>query len=383
MQPLPLPHQNVQPLMNKLKTLLATMAMLGCGVLAHAQMVYPGDADNNGEVNQYDLLYIGYAYGTVGPMRLEDDTEFFPQIIPLLWSQAFPNGLNYAYTDANGNGVVDFADVLTVGANYGQTHGSPQPFEVVVGSAGVDPAIVFDGTAITEPVTAGSVINLPIVLGSPALPATDINGIAFSISCDRPGLIADISLDLSNSWLNEDTAAFHFTAFAHGPADLKADAALTRFGQSTVSGSGPIGVLSIVIEGDLVGFIPAGDSLKVILTIDSTVMMSSAFGALPVYSTPLEIMVYHPTALPSPVRSPLVPRLEVFPNPVRQEIQVTCTEKIDHISLCNQLGQVTPFDVQSISDHSLQLQVADLPPGAYWLRVQTPRGMAIEQIIKE
>ncbi|MFM9949281.1 MAG: hypothetical protein ACKV1O_15180, partial [Saprospiraceae bacterium] len=94
--------------MNKLNIILITLALLACAQLAGAQTLHPGDADDNGEVNQYDLLYIGYAYGTVGPMRLEDDTEFSPQAIPLLWTQTFPNGLNYAYADANGNGVVDF-----------------------------------------------------------------------------------------------------------------------------------------------------------------------------------------------------------------------------------------------------------------------------------
>ncbi len=141
--------------------------------------------------------------------------------------------------------------------------------------------------------------------------------------------------------------------------------------------------MSIVIEDDLVGFIPVGDSLTLTFYIDTVLMMSSAFGAIPVYSTPIELMVYHPNALPSPVRPSPDASLHVFPNPVSTEIQITCTEKIERLTLCNQLGQVVPFDLQTASERQVRLDLEALPAGAYWLRVQTPRGTAMKQVIKE
>ncbi|NUN99720.1 MAG: T9SS type A sorting domain-containing protein [Saprospiraceae bacterium] len=369
--------------MNKLNIFLILIMLLCFGVFAGAQTIHPGDADDNGEVNQYDLLYIGYAYGTVGPMRLENDTEFSPQFIPLLWPGNFPNGLNYAYADANGNGIVDFSDILTVGANYGHTHGDLRPLDFVAGTAGLDPALMFDESLLSEPVSVGSVIQLPILLGAPGLPATDVNGIAFSLHCNHPELIRSISLDMSDSWLGSDSNAFHFVNFSTDPLQIEADAALTRFGATGVSGSGSIGVLSIVIEDNLLGFIPIGDSLGLTLTIDSTIMMSSAFGAIPVFTTPLELMVYHPNALPSPALPSPSPELHVFPNPVKAEIHITCTEKIEYLTLSNQLGQMVPFERQLDSERQLRLNVEALPAGTYWLRVQTPRGTAVEQILKE
>lgn len=369
--------------MNKLNIYLITLALLGFAQLAGAQTLHPGDADNNGEVNQYDLLYIGYAYGTVGPMRLDDDAEFSPQVIPLLWTQTFPNGLNYAYADANGNGVVDFFDIVTVGSNYGHTHGDLQPLDYFAGIEGLDPVATIDGSQLTDPITSGSTIQLPILLGSPGMPAMDVNGIAFSLRCNHPELIQDISLDMSNSWIGNDANAFHFVSFSDNPLQIEADVALTRFGSSTVSGSGNIGVLSIVIEDNLVGFIPAGDSLELTVIIDTVIMMSSTFGAIPVFSAPIQLMVYHQNALPSPVLPSPGVALDIFPNPAKTEIQITCTEKIERFTLCNQLGQVVPFTQQAASERQIRLDVEALAAGIYWLRVQTPRGIAMEQLIKD
>lgn len=369
--------------MNKLNIFLITIALVSFGLLAGAQTVYPGDADDNGEVNQYDLLYIGYAYGAVGPMRLQDDTEFSPQFIPLLWTNTFPNGLNYAYADANGNGVVDFSDILTAGANYGQTHDDRLPIEVTAGTEGLDPLLAFDDSQLTLPISSGTELHLPILLGTPGMPAMDVNGIAFSIRCNHPELIRDISLDLSESWIGTDSTAFYFVNFSENPLQIEGDVALTRFGSNSVSGSGPIGVMSIVIEDDLVGFIPVGDSLTLTFYMDTVLMMSSAFSAIPVYSTPIELVVYHPSALPSPVLPSPDASLHVFPNPVRREIQITCTEKIEHLTLCNQLGQSVPFVQQTASERQVQLDLETLPSGTYWLRVQTPRGTAMRQVIKE
>jgi len=380
---LPLPHQILQLLMNKLNIFLIVMALLGCALPAGAQMVYPGDADDNGEVNQYDLLYIGYAYGSVGPMRLHDDTEFFPQFIPLLWTEAFPNGLNYAYTDANGNGIVDFLDILTVGANYGQTHGDIQPLEFTAGTEGLDPVVAFDAAQLTAPITEGSHIQLPILLGSPNHPATDVNGIAFSIRCNHPELIRSMSLDMSESWLGTDSSAFYFVNFSENPLEIEGDVALTRFGPDVVTGSGTIGVLSIVIEDDLVGFIPVGDSLGFTLYIDTVLMMSGTFGAIPVYSNPIELMVYHPNSLPSPALPSPAVSLHVFPNPVKHEIQIACTEKIEHLLLYNQLGQAVPVALQATSERQVRLDATALPCGTYWLRVQTARGIAMKPVVKE
>ena len=81
----------------------------------HAQ-VYPGDANNDGIVSNLDILYIGYAYGAIGPIRPSAGTDFSEEAIVLPWSAQFPNpdSTNYAFADADGSGQIDFQDFLIV-----------------------------------------------------------------------------------------------------------------------------------------------------------------------------------------------------------------------------------------------------------------------------
>jgi len=354
-------------------------------LMANGQTIYPGDVDNNGEVNQYDLLYAGYAYGQIGPMRPNAGTIFFPQFIPLLWPDSFPgNGPSYAYADANGNGAVDFADILTVIANYGQTHGDPTPTEIIAGFEGIDPPLFINTSGIAQPIVAGSVIQLPILLGTDALEASGVNGIAFGIHYSPSQIINNVVLDLNENWMNADGNALYFQTHAGNPLGTsEIDVAMTRFGISPVSGSGQIGLLTIVIEDDLVDFIPVGDSLEVLITFDSIFMINGAFQSLPVASNEVHLMVHHPDAITDISPQPDGVTLEVFPNPVSDKVQVICSEKIEACTLTNQLGQALQVVQQSLSEHFTQLDVSALPAGTYWLRVQTSAGIVVRLVLKE
>jgi len=78
--------------------------------------VYPGDTDNNGIVDALDVLPIGMYFFENGAPR--DTTGFF-------WSPVSGEPwtiLPAAFSDANGDGVVDEIDIIGVGVNWGKTH---------------------------------------------------------------------------------------------------------------------------------------------------------------------------------------------------------------------------------------------------------------------
>jgi|GEM_PF-2438437 len=78
--------------------------------------VYPGDTDNNGMVDEYDILPIGIHFLQTGSPRdgagLGWTAGSCPCWDPLLAARA----------DADGNGVVDEQDVFAIGLNWGRTH---------------------------------------------------------------------------------------------------------------------------------------------------------------------------------------------------------------------------------------------------------------------
>ena len=80
-------------------------------------MVYPGDTDNNGIVDEYDVLPIAVYFQVSG--QLSDTTISYnwnPRIIP-----PYEN-ISVTFADANGDGIVNQEDVIGIGVNWGNTH---------------------------------------------------------------------------------------------------------------------------------------------------------------------------------------------------------------------------------------------------------------------
>ena len=78
--------------------------------------VYPGDADNNGIVNELDILPIGIYFHELGPQR---------ENISYDWNGSFVEPWNTpaaTYADANGDGVIDHLDVVGIGINWSNLH---------------------------------------------------------------------------------------------------------------------------------------------------------------------------------------------------------------------------------------------------------------------
>lgn len=72
-------------------------------------VVWPGDADDNGIVDNNDLLPIGLAYGEVGFSRCNFSNDW-KAIYSQDWTDTLPSGTNYKHTDCNGNGIINADD---------------------------------------------------------------------------------------------------------------------------------------------------------------------------------------------------------------------------------------------------------------------------------
>ncbi len=79
--------------------------------------IYPGDTDNNGVVNAFDVLPIGIYFLESTVQRTAQDLSWNPQ------SVAF-DSVHFARTlaDVNGDGLVSEKDVIGIGVNWGNTH---------------------------------------------------------------------------------------------------------------------------------------------------------------------------------------------------------------------------------------------------------------------
>lgn len=79
-------------------------------------IVWPGDTNNDGIVNEIDILPIASYWGLTGPVRDGASSSWEGQPAST-WSQP---GATYA--DANGDGVIDERELIPIGLNWALTH---------------------------------------------------------------------------------------------------------------------------------------------------------------------------------------------------------------------------------------------------------------------
>ncbi|MFW6347623.1 MAG: T9SS type A sorting domain-containing protein [Cyclonatronaceae bacterium] len=86
--------------------------------LPETVLVWPGDTNNNGVVNEEDVAPLGIYWNANGPAREDASTEWQGQ------EAAVWEPIPATYADTDGSGTVNQTDLLAVGLNFGETHGS-------------------------------------------------------------------------------------------------------------------------------------------------------------------------------------------------------------------------------------------------------------------
>jgi hypothetical protein len=144
--------------------------------------VWPGDTNNDGVVNQADVLPLGLYWGRTGPIRPGASVSWTRQLCPPWTPQ------NATYADATGDGNVNQADVLPIGINWGRTHTSipagPLRKEYSSFSAVLEPKIN------SAPMPGEEFfIQMKLVEG------TNLFGLACELSYDRPEALQVLTVE--------------------------------------------------------------------------------------------------------------------------------------------------------------------------------------------
>lgn len=343
--------------------------------------VFPGDADNNGRVENYDVLYTGYAYGEIGPSRLGETPSDGEEYITLLWEDIFPSGLNFAYADADGNGAVDFGDLITISTNYGAEQGMVVTNEFLEGVPGIDPAIDFDRSSIPPIITENSTLEIPLLLGSPDHPLSDINGIAFSIEYDAE-LIADLRLELEPAWMGRDSQLFILQAPGEAAAvnSNRLDVAMTRLGIQPVTAFGKMGTLSIIIEDDLIELLPDGvDKLPISISVVGVAVIDHEFNTVPIVQDSIHLDVMHPAAISDIIEKNKDRLVKVYPNPTQAQLHFASADLLQEIQFYTLSGQQLQRHLVPAS-RAHTIQVHGLPAGPLIVKIITEHSIVSKKI---
>lgn len=342
------------------------------GAVITAPSIWPGDADGNGVVDQFDLLPLGLAYGTSGTTRANAQITWERHNTQKWGTTLINTNIDLAFVDADGNGRIDAADTTALARNWQRQHGDglPKLYQPEIRGSGA--SLFIDADTILS----GSGQWFPLELGTADKVAENVYGLAFSVSYD-PAQVqeAELSFSAESSWLG--TLGQNLIAFQrNNPVAGRIDIALTRTDGRNVSGYGRIGKVKITIE-DVILNLRDEKNPKIQLGIENVRLINNADQIIPV--TPLPST---PTAKKGTTTSAYDPyldaRIRIYPQPARDQLY------LDYGDLPLRSVQLLQIDGKALSGlmtPQRSLSLAGIPNGVYLLKVVAESGVVMKKVL--
>lgn len=332
--------------------------------------VWPGDANNNGIANHFDVLQLGKASSSTGPFRTNVDTDWSAKEANQ-WPETFvANNANFKHADANGDGFVDLFDIYPIGNNFGETNA------LFTGAAEGNNILGTDLTAsLSQTIYSdGETVTITISLGTAAEPVSDLMGLAFSLVIDTQyvqQVIEPVTWNFGLIGPEEDL--FLFDKWEPGISDA-VHFAFARNNGIPINGYGDILTVELVIIDDLSlrysETQPYEVDIRDVLGIDSLendlLITSNGDAASLLVTTSTEEWIDND--------------LSIYPNPFSDKIWI---EKINDI----QLETVEIYDVYGKLVHQEpafkeEINLSHLTTGIYYLSIKTDKGKYFKKIVK-
>ncbi|MCA9757130.1 MAG: T9SS type A sorting domain-containing protein [Candidatus Eisenbacteria bacterium] len=253
--------------------------------------VWPGDTDNNGFVDQIDLLPLGQFFGATGPARDDPSLEWVGQLAVLFSPEAA------TYADGTGDGRVDQNDILPIGLNFGKSR--PQSRPATEDEAAPSYALQVPPLAVGE--------EFEIAIQTPLDWEGAPMGVGFRV--DYPAEYCSLDTVLVGSAIDDGEV---LTLLRKGGSGTTAAAfTRTRWGsEDRLLGGSDLAVLRFrvertmeTVESIVIRDIAVSDSEQIVrspeIVVQSPLSRPQAFMVLPVYPNPFKQQAMLRLAVPS------------------------------------------------------------------------------------
>ena len=343
--------------------------------------VWPGDADNDYWVSNYDLLPVGLFYGTTGTARTIVSNAWQPN--PTAdWGVTYQSwGSDIKHADCNGDGIINDDDTLAISLNYSSIHNlAPLPVPDV-DPRQVNPPLFFSSSS---PIYyAGDTIEIEIHAGDSALPVNNLYGWAFDFTYNSP-LYAEsgtVNFLYPSSWLGTPGSDAIKIGFIDEPGGT-VYGAISRNDQTSRDGFGMIAKLRFQASNSITSPVTMN------FTFTGTWSIDSVENAVPFSPQSYSIDIYPVTTGIS--ESAENSQLQIFPNPFNESVQVTYFVQ-QKTNVVLELFDAAGRKLNSVSKpaqtpgkylHDFDLSGQNLSEGIYFIKYTANDRVFFRKIIK-
>lgn len=317
--------------------------------------VWPGDANDDRVADVFDLLPIGLAYDSTGPVRPNANLTWTAQGGPF-WPQFVgPDSLNYKFIDTDGNGTVQAQDTLAISQNYGLTHNKRI---VTAKTEGATPLLIEFGS---DSVSIGDTLMIWVKLGTAQQPTDSLYGFAFSLYYDTDYLDSNtVKVDFSSSWFagpGQNT----LTMIKHLPTLGRIDIGMTRTDHVDTVGHGIIAGIGVVVIDNVSG--------KLTRDHDTIVVAPGQVAGINTEGEPLSFDLLSSAATlqrSTSVNSSFL----IYPNPAKDRTHIDFGNYTpERVRIFDASGRLVYTNVSPSSP--LDLEVSGWPAGYYLIEIET------------
>lgn len=338
--------------------------------------IWPGDCDNDGNVDVWDIIPIGITYGSgPGPVRNYADNMAWEEQYVESWGpvKIFLN--DAAHIDANGDGWIDEGDAEVIDSNYNFTHNRS------AGSRDIqdenDPLFYID--MVQDSVLPGDTLEALVRIGSDIQEISNFFSLAYRVNFN-PDYIQDgsVEVEYNNSLLgeyNQDFIALHKIDDDGGLIDI----GMTRINYSNISGHGDLAKIIAIIDDDIGGGRDEVDLASITFGVSEIDAFSNNQSELGLNNKDTVVNTAVIYGLLDQVKEYQLLKANISPNPSNGVITITLSQNTtSDIRVYDAVGRLVISD--RVEGNISKLDISALDNGIYMVIIDSEKGVVQERL---
>ncbi len=344
----------------------------GAGIIDSTDFYYVGNANDDNSINfGEEAVYIAAALNSTGQPRDALVQNMFPlpmSIYGTNWTDRFGTGLNYKFSDVDGNGTININDIISLQQTYPYSKDAT-PHWNRQASPLLFPELVLK--IENDTLTQSDTIKVHVILGSASLQIDSIYGISFSMAFDTYPVYHP----------------FDSAYYLLHPSNL-GDSSTNLFVYHNYNSQTQFTSM-VLCRNDHVNTILSGDTIVTIYYLLSSNITSSfnasvgiSWSAITEAGFPVSLNLIGDTTFittTTRVNSYSTPFAKIFPQPAHEFASIIFNKIINEFSIYDFSGKL--IEIKNTGQKECILNVKNYPNGIYIIKAESDNSFLTSKFI--